>query len=123
MGGHDDEDMPYVVSKHKQEDDLNNKLWCDQEPTANNTKWLKEGQNQLRKENQDQDHNCNISHNGNVQSSTQDEQQGNEEHGESPKRAPTPSLSHEESKNILNETLAIDRGGTVFVFFAVLEFY
>lgn len=111
MGGHDDEDMPYVVSKQKQDEELKNKLWCEQEPTANNTKWLKEGQNQLRKvaENQqDQDHNCNISHNGNLQSSTQDEQQGNEEHSESPKKALTPALNQEESKNILNEPLVIE---------------
>lgn len=109
MGGHDDEDMPYVVGKQKPDEELKNKLWCDQEPTANNAKWLKEGQNQLRKGNQDQDHNCNISHNGNVQSGTGDDQQGNEEHGESPRKALTPALSQEESKNLLNETLVIDR--------------
>lgn len=111
MGGHDDEDMPYVVGKQKQDEELKNKLWCEQEPTANNAKWLKEGQNQLRKvaENQqDQDHNCNISHNGNLQSSTQDDQQGNEEQRESPKKALTPTLTEEESKNILNEPLVID---------------
>ncbi|CAL9684883.1 unnamed protein product [Knipowitschia caucasica] len=93
MGGHDDEELPYVVGKQKQE------------LTANNTKWLKEGQNQLRKvsENQlDQDHNCNISHNGN---STQDELQENEEQSNSPNKALTPTLNQEESKNLLNEAL------------------
>ncbi|KAK7882287.1 hypothetical protein WMY93_028461 [Mugilogobius chulae] len=91
--------------QQKQDEELKNKLWCEQEPTANNAKWLKEGQNQLRKvtENQhDQDHNCNISHNGN---STQDEQQGNGDQSKSPKKALTPALNQEESKNILNEAL------------------
>lgn len=121
MGGHDDEDMAYVVNKQKQEEELKNKLndsshWCDQESTGNNAKWLKEGQNQLRKvaENQqDQDHNCNISQNGNKedfphQITTQEEQQGNEEQTKSPKIAMTPGLSQEESKNILNEPLLIE---------------
>ncbi|KAA8594159.1 hypothetical protein FQN60_004993 [Etheostoma spectabile] len=121
MGGRDDEDMPYVVNKQKQDEELKNKLndsshWCDQESTGNNAKWVKEGQNQLRKvtENQqDQDHNCNISQNGNkddfpLQNSTQEEQQGNEEHTKSPKIVMTPGLSQEESKNILNEPLLID---------------
>lgn len=121
MGGHDDEDMTYVVNKQKQDEELKNKLndgshWCDQESTGNNAKWLKEGQNQLRKvaENQqDQDHNCNISQNGNKedfphQNTTQEEQQGNEEQNKSPKIAMTPGLSQEESKNILNEPLLID---------------
>uniref|UniRef100_A0A1A8M682 Amyloid beta (A4) protein-binding, family B, member 1 (Fe65) n=2 Tax=Nothobranchius TaxID=28779 RepID=A0A1A8M682_9TELE len=121
MGGHDDEDVAYVLNKQKQEGDLKNKLndgnhWCDQESTANNAKWVKEGQNQLRKvtENQhDQDHNCNINQNGNKgdfphQNITQEEQQGNEEQTKSPKIAMTPGLSQEESKNILNEPLLID---------------
>lgn len=121
MGGHDDEDMSYVVSKQKQDEELKNKLnesshWCDQDTTGNNAKWLKEGQNQLRKvtENQqDQDHNCNISQNGNKedfphQTITQDEQQGKEEQTKSPKNVMTPGLSPEESKNILNEPLLID---------------
>lgn len=121
MGGHDDEDMTYVINKQKQDEELKNKLndsshWCDQESTGNNAKWVKEGQNQLRKvaENQqDQDHNCNISQNGNKedfshQNTTQEEQQRNEEQTKSPKIAMTPGLSQEESKNILNEPLLID---------------
>lgn len=120
MGGHDDEDMSYVVNKQKQDEELKNKLndsshWCDQEPTGNNAKWLKEGQNQLRKvtENQDQDHNCNISQNGNKedfphQTTTQEEQQGKEEQTKSPKIAMTPGLSQEESNNIRNEPLLIN---------------
>lgn len=117
MGGHDDEDMPYVVNKQKQDEELKNKLndstlWCDQESTGNNAKWVKEGRNQLRKvaENQqDQDHNCNISQNGNKedfphQNTTQEEQQGNED----PKIAMTPGLSEEESKNILYQPKLID---------------
>ncbi|KAM6931677.1 amyloid beta precursor protein binding family B member 1 isoform 2-T2 [Lycodopsis pacificus] len=121
MGGLDDEDMQYVVNKQKQDEELKNKLndsslWCDQESTGNNAKWLKEGQNQLRKvaeNHQDQDHNCNISQNGNKddfphQNTTQEEQQGNEEQTKSPKIAMTPGLSQEESKNILNQPLLID---------------
>lgn len=121
MGGHEDEEMPYAVSKQKQDEELKNKLndcghWCDQDSTGNNTKWLKEGQNQLRKvaENQqDQDHNCNISQNGNKedfphQNTTQEEQHGNEDQSKSPKKALTPALNQEESKNILNEPLVID---------------
>lgn len=121
MGGHDDEDIPYVLNKQKQDEELKNKLndsshWCEQESTGNNAKWVKEGQNQLRKvaENQqDQDHNCNISQNGNKedvshQNTTQEEQQRNEEQTKSPKIALTPGLSQEESKNILNEPLLID---------------
>ncbi|XP_076590744.1 amyloid beta precursor protein binding family B member 1 isoform X1 [Chaetodon auriga] len=121
MGGHDDEDMSYVVNKQKQDEELKNKLndsshWCDQESTGNNAKWVKEGQNQLRKvaENQqDQDHNCNINQNGNKedfphQTTTQEEQRGKEEQTKSPKIAMTPGLSQEESKNILNEPLLID---------------
>lgn len=120
MGGHDDGDMSYVVNKQKQDEELKNKLnesshWCDQDPTGNNAKWVKEGQNQLRKvtENQqDQDHNCNISQNGNKedfphQTNTQDEQP-KEEHSKSPKNALNPGLSQEESKNVLNEPLLID---------------
>uniref|UniRef100_A0A3Q2P8T5 Amyloid beta protein binding family B member 1 n=1 Tax=Fundulus heteroclitus TaxID=8078 RepID=A0A3Q2P8T5_FUNHE len=121
MGGHDDEDVSYVVNKQKQDEELKNKLnegshWCDQETIGNNAKRVKEGQNQLRKvaENQqDQDHNCNINQNGNeedfpLQNITQEEQQGNEEQTKSPKIAMTPGLSQEESKNILNEPLLID---------------
>ncbi|MEQ2181318.1 hypothetical protein GOODEAATRI_010331, partial [Goodea atripinnis] len=121
MGGHDDEDVSYVVNKQKQDEELKNKLnegshWCDQEPVGNNAKRVKEGRNQLRKvtENQqDQDHNCNINQNGNkedfpLQNITQEEQQGNEEQTKSPKIAMTPGLSQEESKNILNEPLLID---------------
>lgn len=121
MGGHEDEEMPYAVSKQKQDEELKNKLndcghWCDQDSTGNNTKWLKEGQNQLRKvaENQqDQDHNCNISQNGNKedfphQNTTHEEQHGNEDQSKSPKKALTPALNQEESKNILNEPLVID---------------
>lgn len=121
MGGHDDEEMPYVINKQKQDEELKNKLndsshWCEQESTGNNAKWVKEGRNQLRKvaENQqDQDHNCNISQNGNKegfphQTTTQEEQQGNEEQSRSPKIAMSPGLSQEESKNILNEPLLID---------------
>ncbi|XP_040049545.2 amyloid beta precursor protein binding family B member 1 [Gasterosteus aculeatus] len=121
MGGHDDEDMPYVVNKQKQDEELKNKLndstlWCDQESTGNNAKWVKEGRNQLRKvaENQqDQDHNCNISQNGNKedfphQNTTQEEQQGNEDQTKSPKIAMTPGLSEEESKNILYQPKLID---------------
>ncbi|XP_031719554.1 amyloid-beta A4 precursor protein-binding family B member 1 isoform X1 [Anarrhichthys ocellatus] len=119
MGGLDDEDMQYVVNKQKQDEELKNKLndsslWCDQESTGNNAKWLKEGQNQLRKvaENH-QDHNCNISQNGNKddfphQNTVQEEQQGNEEQTKSPKIAMTPGLSQEESKNILNQPLLIN---------------
>ncbi|TNN01081.1 hypothetical protein fugu_010463 [Takifugu bimaculatus] len=120
MGGHDDDDVSYVVNKQKQDEDLKNKLnesnhWCDQETTGNNAKWVKEGQNQLRKvaeTQQDQDLNCNISQNGNQedfpnQTSTQEEQQGNEERTKSPKRAMTGGLS-QESKNILNDPLLID---------------
>ncbi|XP_015253189.1 PREDICTED: amyloid beta A4 precursor protein-binding family B member 1 isoform X1 [Cyprinodon variegatus] len=121
MGGHDDEDVAYVVNKQKQDEELKNKLnegtlWCDQESIGNNAKRVKEGRNQLRKvaENQqDQDHNCNINQNGNgedfpLQNITQEEQQGNEEQTKSPKIAMTPGLSQEESKNILNEPLLID---------------
>lgn len=121
MGGNDDEDMTYVVNKQKQDEELKNKLndgshWCDQESTGNNAKWVKEGQNQLRKvteNHQEQDHNCNINQNGNkedfpLQNTTQEEQQGNEEQIKSPKKAPTPGLSQEESKNILNEPLLIN---------------
>ena len=121
MGGHDDEDMTYIVNKQKQDEELKNKLndgshWCDQESTSNNAKWVKEGQNQLRKvaENQhDQDHNCNINQNGNKedfphQNITQEEQLGNEVQTKAPKVAMTPGLSQEESKNILNEPLIID---------------
>lgn len=121
MGGHDDQDMSYVVNKQKQDEELKNKLndsshWCDQEPTGNNAKWVKEGQNQLRKvteNHQDQDHNCNISQNGNKedfphQTTTQEEQRGKEEHTKSPKIVMTPGLSQEESKNILNDPLLID---------------
>ncbi|XP_034024255.1 amyloid-beta A4 precursor protein-binding family B member 1 isoform X2 [Thalassophryne amazonica] len=112
MGGHDDEDMPYVVNKQKQEDDLKNKL----NDAGNNTKWLKEGQNQLRKvaENQqDQDHNCNISQNTNKESFshqiiTQEELQVKVEQLKCSKTAVTPGFSQEESKNILNEPLLID---------------
>lgn len=72
MGGCDDEDMPYV-NKQKQDEELKNKLnesshWSDQDSTVNNAKWAKEGQNQLRKvaeNHQDQDHNWNVSQNGN----------------------------------------------------------
>lgn len=121
MGGHDDEDVAYVLNKQKQDEELKNKLndgnhWCDQESIGNNAKWVKEGRNQLRKvaENQqDQDHNCNINQNGNKedfphQNITQEEQQGNEEQTKSPKLALKPGLSQEESKNILNEPLLID---------------
>ncbi|XP_071400657.1 amyloid beta precursor protein binding family B member 1 [Centroberyx affinis] len=121
MGGHDDDDMSYVVNKQKQDEELKNKLnesshWGEQDSTGNNAKWVKEGQNQLRKvaENQqDQDHNCNINQNGNKedfphQNTTQEEQQGNEEQTKSPKTAMTPGLNDEESKNILNEPLLID---------------
>ncbi|XP_068173481.1 amyloid beta precursor protein binding family B member 1 [Antennarius striatus] len=121
MGGHDDEDMSYIVNKQKQDEELKNKLndsshWCDQESTGNNAKWVKEGQNQLRKvaENQqDQDHNCNISQNGNkedfpLQTTTQEEPKGKDEQTKSPKIAMTPGLNQEESKNILNEPLLID---------------
>lgn len=121
MGGHDDDDMSYVVNKQKQDEELKNKLnesnhWCDQESTGNNAKWVKEGQNQLRKvaeTQQDQDLNCNISQNGNQddfpnQTTTQVEQQGNEEQTKSPKRAMTAGLSQEESKNILNDPLLIN---------------
>lgn len=114
MGGHDDEDMPYVVNKQKHDEELKNKLndsshWCEQESTGNNAKWVKEGQNQLRKvaeNHQDQDHNCNISQNGNNeefphQNTTQEEQQGNEEQNKSPKISMTPGLSQEESKKPL----------------------
>nr|XP_057936443.1 amyloid beta precursor protein binding family B member 1 [Doryrhamphus excisus] len=115
MGGHEDEDMPYVVAnKQKHDEDLKNKIndWCEQESTGSNAKWLKEGQNQLRKvsENQqEQDHNCNISHNGNREDflGQEEERQGNEEKTKSPKIATTPSLSEEEAKNILNEPLVI----------------
>ncbi|XP_054650993.1 amyloid beta precursor protein binding family B member 1 [Dunckerocampus dactyliophorus] len=115
MGGHEDEDMPYVVAnKQKHDEDLKNKLndWCEQESTGSNAKWLKEGQNQLRKvsENQqEQDHNCNISHNGNREDfpGQEEERQGNEEQTKSPKIATTPGLSQEEAKNILNEPLVI----------------
>lgn len=121
MGGHDDDDMSYVVHKQKQDEELKNKLnesnhWCEQESTGNNAKWVKEGQNQLRKvaeTQQDQDLNCNISQNGNQddfpnQTTTQVEQQGNEEQTKSPKRAMTAGLSQEESKNILNDPLLIN---------------
>ncbi|XP_076002183.1 amyloid beta precursor protein binding family B member 1 [Genypterus blacodes] len=122
MGGHDDDHMSYVVNKQKQEDELKNKLndsshWGDQEPSGNNAKWVKEGQNQLRKvaeNHQDQDHNCNISQNGNkddfsLQHTTQEEQQqGNEEQTKSPKTALTPGISREESKITLKEPLLID---------------
>lgn len=117
MGGHDDDDMAYVANKQKQDDDLKNKLndsshWCEQESTCNNAKWVKEGQNQLRKvaENQqDQDHNCNISQNGNKEDFPhQEEQQGNVEQTKSPKIAMSPGLSQEESMNILNAPLLID---------------
>lgn len=120
MGGHDDEDMSYVVNKQKQDEELKNKLndsshWGEQESTGSNAKWMKEGQNQLRKEaenQQDQDHNCNISQNGNKedpqQTTTQEEQQGNEEQTKSPKTTLSPGLNQEESKNILNDPLLID---------------
>ncbi|KAM9801149.1 amyloid beta precursor protein binding family B member 1 isoform 3-T3 [Neosynchiropus ocellatus] len=121
MGGHDDEDKAYVANKQKQDEEFKNKLndgshWVDQESTGNNAKWLKEGQNQLRKvaeNHNDQDHNCNISQNGNnddfhLQNPTQEEHQGNDEHSKSPKSALTPGLSQEESKNIFNEPLLIE---------------
>ncbi|XP_051933659.1 amyloid beta precursor protein binding family B member 1 [Hippocampus zosterae] len=97
MGGHDDDVRPYLVNKHRGEELKNNKLndWCEHESTGNNAKWHKEGQNQLRKvsENQqEQDHNCNISHNGNPDG----------EREESPKAA-----TREEANNILNEPLLI----------------
>ncbi|XP_057685066.1 amyloid beta precursor protein binding family B member 1-like isoform X1 [Corythoichthys intestinalis] len=98
MGGHDDDDtMPYVGNKQHDKELKKNKLndWCEQESTGNNAKWRKEGQNQLRKvsENQqEQDHNCNISQNGNLE----------EEREESPKVA-----TREEANNILNEPLLI----------------
>ena len=123
MGGHDDDETSYLVNKQRQDEELkNNKLndsglWGDQDTTGNNTKWLKEGQNQLRKvtENQqEQDHNCNIT-NGNKedfprQNTTQEDQQGNEEKTTtSPKTAiTTPGLNDEGSKIILNEPLLID---------------
>ncbi|XP_032401414.1 amyloid-beta A4 precursor protein-binding family B member 1 isoform X1 [Xiphophorus hellerii] len=117
MGGHDD-DGSYVVNKQKQDEELKNKL--NEGSHCNNAKRVKEGQNQLRKvtENQqDQDHNCNINQNGNkddfpLQNTTQEEQQGNEEQTKSPKAAMTPSLSQEESKNILNEPLVIHALGS-----------
>ncbi|XP_053729527.1 amyloid beta precursor protein binding family B member 1 [Synchiropus splendidus] len=121
MGGHDDEDKAYVANKQKQDEEFKNKLndgshWVDQESTGNNAKWLKEGQNQLRKvaeNHNDQDHNCNISQNGNnddfhLQNPTQEEHQGNDEHSKSPKLALTPGLSQAESKNIFNEPLLIE---------------
>ncbi|KAM8853975.1 amyloid beta precursor protein binding family B member 1 [Synchiropus picturatus] len=121
MGGHDDEDKAYVANKQKQDEEFKNKLndgshWVDQESTGNNAKWLKEGQNQLRKvaeNHNDQDHNCNISQNGNnddfhLQNPTQEEHQGNDEHSKSPKLALTPGLSQEESKIIFNEPLLIE---------------
>ncbi|XP_061916396.1 amyloid beta precursor protein binding family B member 1 [Entelurus aequoreus] len=115
MGGHKDEDMPYVVAnKQKHDEELKNKLndWCDQESTGSNAKWLKEGQNQLRKvsENQpEQDHNCNISQNGNMEDfvGQDEERQSNEEQTKSPKIATTPGLIQEEDKNILIEPLVI----------------
>uniref|UniRef100_A0A671YM85 Amyloid beta protein binding family B member 1 n=1 Tax=Sparus aurata TaxID=8175 RepID=A0A671YM85_SPAAU len=87
MGGHDDEDMSYVVNKQKQDEELKNKLndsshWCDQDSTGNNAKWVKEGQNQLRKvaENQqDQNHNCNISQNGNKEEDGTEKESKSEE--------------------------------------------
>ncbi|XP_056139256.1 amyloid beta precursor protein binding family B member 1 [Lampris incognitus] len=119
MGGHDD-DMTYLVNKQKQDEDIKNKLndsshWGDQESTGNNAKWVKEGQNQLRKvaENQkDQDHNCNISQNGNREdftphNTTQEARQGNEEQTKSPKSVMTPDIN-DETKNILNEQLIIN---------------
>lgn len=119
MGGHDDE-MPYAVNKQRQDEELKNKLndssnW-DHESTGNNAKWVKEGQNQLRKvaENQqDQDHNCNINQNGNTEdfpheNTTQEEQQGNQEQTKSPSTVITPGLNEEESKSILNEPILID---------------
>ncbi|KAM6960871.1 amyloid beta precursor protein binding family B member 1 [Aplochiton taeniatus] len=117
MGGHDDE-MSYVVNNQRQDEELKNKLndsshWCEQESTGNNSKWVKDGRNQLRKvaeKHQGQDHNCNISQNGNdddfSQHTTQDEQQGNEEQTNSPKTARVLGLNEE--SNILNEPLLID---------------
>lgn len=117
MGGHDDDETAYLINKQRQDEELKNKLndsshWGDQDTTGNNTKWLKEGQNQLRKvaenQQQEQDHNCNIT-NGNKegfphQNTTQeDQQQGNEEKSKSPKTViTTPGLNDEESKNILS---------------------
>ncbi|XP_061683645.1 amyloid beta precursor protein binding family B member 1 isoform X3 [Syngnathoides biaculeatus] len=96
MGGRDDV-MPYVANKQHDEELKKNKLndRCDHESTGNNAKWRKEGQNQLRKvsENQqEQDHNCNISHNGNLDG----------EREVSPKVA-----TREDANNILNEPLFI----------------
>ncbi|XP_037124701.1 amyloid-beta A4 precursor protein-binding family B member 1 isoform X2 [Syngnathus acus] len=97
MGGHDDDVRPYVANKQRDEELRKNKLndWCEHESTGNKAKWHKEGQNQLRKvsENQqEQDHNCNISHNGNPDGGRD----------ESPKAA-----TREEANNILNEPLLI----------------
>ena len=92
MGGHDDDDdMSYhVANNHHQDEVLKNKLndsglWSDQESTGgNNAKWVKEGQNQLRKvaeKHQDQ--------NGNQEDfsphNTTEEEQRNEEQTKSPK--------------------------------------
>nr|XP_046149738.1 amyloid beta precursor protein binding family B member 1-like isoform X1 [Oncorhynchus gorbuscha] len=105
MGGHDDDDeMSYhVANNHHQDEVLKNKLndsglWSDQESTGgNNAKWVKEGQNQLRKvaeKHQDQ--------NGNQEDfsphNTTEEEQRNEEQTKSPKTA----------KTILKEPVLID---------------
>lgn len=125
MGGHDDEEMSYVVNNQRQDEDLKNKLndssssshWGDQESTGNNAKWVKDGQNQLRKvaeKHQDPDHNCNFNQNGNEgefphQNTSQVEEQGNEELTKSPKAVRCLGLNEEEeAKNILNEPLLID---------------
>lgn len=117
MGGHDDE-MSNVVNNQRQDEELKNKLndsshWGEQESTGSNAKWVKEGQNQLRKvERKHQDHNCNINENGNQedftrQNTTQEEQE-NEEQTMSPKTARVLGLSEEESKNILNNPILIN---------------
>ncbi|XP_046892058.1 amyloid beta precursor protein binding family B member 1-like isoform X3 [Hypomesus transpacificus] len=120
MGGHDDE-VSYVLNNQRQDEELKNKLndssnWSDQESTGSNAKWVKDGQNQLRKvaeKHQDQDHNCNINLNGNEddhppQNTTQEEQQGNEEHTVSPKTIHALGLTEEESKTLLNDPILID---------------
>ncbi|XP_077467026.1 amyloid beta precursor protein binding family B member 1 [Stigmatopora argus] len=98
MGGHDDETMPYVANKQHDKELKKIKLkdWCEQESTGNNAKWRKEDQNHLRKvsENQqEQDHNCNISHNGNLEGECEE--------------SPKVSTTREEANNILNEPLLI----------------
>ncbi|XP_019905756.1 amyloid-beta A4 precursor protein-binding family B member 1 isoform X1 [Esox lucius] len=118
MGGHDDDDeMAYhVINNQHQDEVLKNKLndsglWSDQESTgSNNAKWVKEGQNKLRKvaeKHLDQDQNGN-QEDFSPQNTTEKEQEGNVEQTKSPTTAKTLQLREEGSNTILKEPLLIE---------------